>query len=90
MFPNFLESTREYWRKLDELEAAYERGDVSLDEVDLRVAELMENLGQERRLAIRSAWQSVQYWFKTQKEAVVGLVMVSLVAYIWVLSNLMS
>lgn len=90
MFPNLLESTKEYWRKLDELEVAYQQGDVSLDEVNVQVAELMKELGQKRRLAISTAWNGIQYWFKTQKETVLGLVMVSLVAYIWVLSNLMS
>jgi KaiC/GvpD/RAD55 family RecA-like ATPase len=90
MFPNLLESTKEYWQKLDTLEAAYQRGDVSLDEVNVQAAELMRELGRKRRLAISTAWNSIQHWLKMQKEAVLGLVMVSLVAYIWVLSNLMS
>jgi hypothetical protein len=90
MFPNLLESTREYWRKLDKLEADYQRGDVSIDEVNVRVTELMQELGQNRRLAISAVWNGLQRWFKMQKETVLGLAMVSLVAYIWVLSNLTS
>ena len=51
MFPNLLEATKEYWRKLDELEAAYQQGEIPLEEVDARVTELMAELAQERRAA---------------------------------------
>ena len=29
MFPNLLEDTKEYWCKLNQLEAAYQKGEVS-------------------------------------------------------------
>ncbi len=28
MFPNLIEATKEYWRQLDELEAAYQQGQI--------------------------------------------------------------
>jgi hypothetical protein len=36
MFPNLLEATKEYWRKLDRLEAAYPQGEIPLEEVVVR------------------------------------------------------
>ncbi len=35
MFPNLIEATKEYWRKLDELEAAYQQGEIPLEEAGL-------------------------------------------------------
>lgn len=49
MMPNLLEATNDYRRKLDDLKAAYQRDDVSLEEVKWRVKELMAELEQERR-----------------------------------------
>ena len=34
MFPNLFTATQEYWRKLDALEASYQRGEISIEEVD--------------------------------------------------------
>ncbi len=44
MFPNLFQATFDYWRKLDELEAAYQKGEIPLKEVDARVADLMAEL----------------------------------------------
>lgn len=48
MNPNLLEATQEYWHKLNELEAAYQRGEVTLEEVDAKVEALMVELGRTR------------------------------------------
>jgi phosphopentomutase len=61
MFPNLLEATKEYWHKLDRLEAAYQQGEIPLEEVDTRVAELMTEMAQKRRAAFSYCWQGWQY-----------------------------
>ena len=88
MIPNLFEATNEYWRKLDKLEAAYQQGEVSLEEVDARVAELMADLAQERRAAFTYFLRSLGHWLTTQRETLVGLGVVALVAYAWVLTSL--
>ena len=52
MFPNLLQATKEYWRQLDKLEVAYQQGEIPLEEVDAKVADLMAELAQERRVAL--------------------------------------
>jgi hypothetical protein len=86
MFPNLLEATKEYWRKIDRLEAAYQQGEIPLEEVDARVAELMTELSQERRTAFSYFWHGWQYWLTTQRETLIGLAILALVAYAWVLT----
>ncbi|MDJ0708220.1 MAG: hypothetical protein QNJ46_33530 [Leptolyngbyaceae cyanobacterium MO_188.B28] len=88
MIPNLFEATNEYWRKLDKLEAAYQQGEVSLEEVDARVAELMADLAQERRAALNYFLRGLGHWLTTQRETLVGLGVVALVAYAWVLTSL--
>ncbi|GAB4233583.1 MAG: hypothetical protein Kow00121_61550 [Elainellaceae cyanobacterium] len=83
MVPNLLEATHEYWRKLDELEAAYKKGEVSLDEVDAQVATLMADLGQERRAAIRFLFDNINRFWNEQKEMVVGLGLLGALTYAW-------
>ena len=90
MFPNLLEATKEYWHKLDELETAYQQGNVSLEEVDARVAELMAELAQERRSAFSYTWHCFQRWLTTQRDALVGLAMLALFTYAWVWPQLVS
>ena len=34
MFPNLIQAIKEYWHKLDKLEAAYQQGEIFLEEVD--------------------------------------------------------
>ncbi len=90
MFPNLFEATKEYWRQLDDLEVAYQQGEIPLEEVNARVAELMAQLAQERRLAFSYFWQGWQYWLTTQKEILIGLAILSVVTYGWVLTNPIS
>ena len=59
MFPNLLEATREYWRKLDELETAYKQGRISIEEVDASVNVLMEELGREPGAAQENITQNM-------------------------------
>jgi hypothetical protein len=90
MFPNLFEATKEYWRKLDELEAAYQQGEIPLEEVDARVAELMAELAQERRTAFSYFWHGWQHLLTTQKEIIAGLAVFALVTYAWVLTSFYS
>ncbi len=90
MFPNLLQATKEYWRQLDELEVAYPEGEIPLEQVDARVAELMAELAMERRAAFTYFWRGCQHWMKTQKETVFGLVVLVLVTYAWALTSPIS
>lgn len=88
MTPNLLEATKTYWRKLDELEAAYHRGELSLEEVDARVADLMTELGQERRSALRFFASGVSRFWQEQPEIIVGVASIGALVYLW--SNTLS
>lgn len=90
MFPNLLEATKEYWHKLDRLEAAYQQGEIPLEEVDARVAELMTELAQERRAAFSYCWHGWQYWLTTQRETLIGLAILVIVTYGWLLTSPIS
>ncbi len=90
MFPNLFQATKEYWRKLDELEVAYQQGEISLKEVDTRVSELMAELAQERRAAFAYLWHSWQHLLTTQRETLMGLAIVILVIYVWLLNHLIA
>ncbi len=85
MFPNLLEATQDYWHQLNELEAAYQRGEVSLQEVDRRVAELMAELGQERRAAIRFFFANLKRFWNEQRDVVVGLGLIGALTYAWII-----
>ena len=87
MFPNLLEATKTYWRQLDTLEASYQQGEVSLDDVNDRVAELMAELAQERRAALASFWQGCQQWLTEQREVIFGLASLTIVLYAWMLTK---
>ena len=90
MVLNLLEATKEYWHKLDQLEAAYQQGEIPLEEVDARVAELMTELAQERRAAFSYFWHGWQDWLTTQRETLIGLAILALVTYAWVLTSPIS
>ena len=90
MFPNLLQATREYWRKLDELELAYQQGKISLDEVDVRVAELMAELAIERLATFTYFYCICQNWLTVQRQTVIGLAILAIITNGWVLSNLSS
>ena len=85
MFPTLLEATKQYWRQLDELETAYQQGEIPLEEVDARVTELMAQLAQERRAAFTYFWHGWQYWLSAQRETLIGLAILALLTYAWVL-----
>ncbi len=87
MFPNLFQATKDYWRKLDELEAAYQKGEIPLKEVDARVAYLMAELAQERRAAFAFLWHGWRHWMTTQRETIIGLAILTLVTYAWVLNR---
>ena len=90
MFPNLLQATKEYWRQLDELEVAYQQGEIPLEEVDARVADLMAELAAERRAAFSYFWHGCLHWMTTQKETVIALAILGLIAYAWVLTTSVS
>jgi hypothetical protein len=90
MLPNLLEATKEYWHKLDRLEAAYQQGEIPLEEVDARVAELMTELAQERRAAFIYFWHGWQHWLTAQRETLMGLAILVLVTYAWILTSFNS
>ena len=69
MFPNLFQATQEYWRKLDALEAKYQRNEISIQEVDAQVEKLMAELGAERRRSLKVATDMLQNWLVTQKES---------------------
>lgn len=83
MFPNLVEPTKRYWRQLDELEAAYQKGEVSLEEVDARVPELIAELGQARREAWFYFLGSWNRMWNEQKEAIVGIALLGILTYTW-------
>jgi len=84
MFPNLFEATKTYWRKLDELEAAYQQGKVSTEVVNATVAELMAELAQERRAALSGFWQTWQHWLVGRKDTILGFAIVAIAIYGWV------
>lgn len=81
---NLLEATREYWRKLDELDAAYQKGEVSIEEVDARVQSLMAELGRSRRESkfyVLSIWNRL---WEEQRETIMGISLLGILTYAWV------
>jgi hypothetical protein len=87
MFPNLFTATQDYWRKLDELEVAYQRGEVSLEKVDAQVKMLMEELGEQRRMTFNFFKQQCQNWLTSQKETIMGLLLLGLIFYAWLWFN---
>lgn len=83
MLPNLLEATNEYWRKLDELEAAYQKGEVSIEEVDAKVKSLMAELGQERRAALSYVLNGFYRLWSDRRETIVGLAIIGIITYTW-------
>lgn len=83
MSPNLLEATNDYWRKLNELDAAYRSGEVTLEEVDARVKVLMTELGQSRRAAFRYFFDTIRHSWNEQQELLLGTALLGVVAYGW-------
>ncbi len=84
--PDLLAATRDYWRKLDEVEAAYKRGELSVEEVDNRVHKLMNELGRERRATLNFLFQNVRRLWDEQREILIGVGFLALLAYAWFVS----
>lgn len=90
MMPNLLEATNTYWRELNKLEAAYQRRELSLQEVDTRVAELMVTLGQERRAAFAAFFNRLRHLWQEQREPILGMSLLGVLTYAWVTFNHLS
>lgn len=83
MMPNLLEATKDYWLKLDELEAAYQKGEVSLEEVDARVPELIAELGRERKAVLNYVFNGWSRLWEYQRETIVGVAFLGIITYVW-------
>lgn len=83
MTPNLIEATREYWKKLDELEAAYRRDEISPQDVDRRVKVLMQELGQARRESLRTLWTAFKQRLSQSWETVAGVACIAVLTYAW-------
>lgn len=87
MFPNLFQATQEYWRKLDELESAYQQDQISLEEVDRRVSELMAELAQERRSTFNYMREISQNWLAEHKTNLMGACLLVFALYGWIVIN---
>lgn len=87
MFPDLMGATRDYWRKLDAVEAAYQRHELTPKEVNAEVKALMAELGQARRQTLRDVWATFQVFLQRQGDALAGVAAIGVLAYIWLLSN---
>lgn len=85
--PNLLESTKEYWQKLDALEASYKRGEVSIEEVDAKVEQYMTELGQERRFFFRFVRDRLQHLWKEQPDFIAGIGIIFVLTWFWAALN---
>ncbi|MGF1517352.1 MAG: hypothetical protein ACFCVB_06050 [Nodosilinea sp.] len=83
MLPDLIGTTRDYWRKLDELEAAYRRNELTAQEVDAQVQALMVELGQTRRQLLRDSWAIFQNFIARQGDALAGVTALGALAYVW-------
>ena len=87
MIPNLMEATRDYWHQLDELEAAYQPGEVSISEVNARVKELMTELSRSRRESLSYFWSGIRRLWDDQREAIVGVAGLGVLTYGWLLAR---
>lgn len=84
MFTDLTEATRDYWKKLDDVEAAYKRDEMTIQEVDAEVQQLMTELGNARRRALKDFWASFQVVVNQQREAIAGTAAIAALAYLWI------
>jgi hypothetical protein len=87
MFPDLIGATRDYWRKLDEVEAAFQRHELTREEVNAEVKALMVELGRTRRQGLRDFWAISQTFVQQQGEALAGVAALGVLAYLWVIVN---
>jgi hypothetical protein len=83
MIPDLIGATRDYWRKLDQLEAAYRRNEFTPKEVNAQVKALMVELGQTRRQLLRDSWAIFQAFIARQGDALAGVTALGALAYVW-------
>lgn len=87
MMFDLIQAPRDYWRQLDAVEAAYQRNELSLDEVDAKVQSLMQELGQARRQALRDVWATLQVFVQQQRDTLAGVTALGLMVYVWLVAN---
>lgn len=85
--PNLLEATHDYWQKLNELEAAYQRGEVSPKDVEAKVTELMADLGRERKASLNWLLREFRRVWVEQRDIVLGIGLMGLLMYIAALNH---
>ena len=83
MLPDLISATRDYWRKLDAVEAAYRRHELTSAEVNTQVKALMVELGQTRRQMLRDSWAIAQTFARQQGDALAGVAALGVLAYVW-------
>jgi hypothetical protein len=83
MLPDLIGATRDYWRKLDAVEAAYRRNELTAAEVNTQVKSLMVELGQTRRQMLRDSWAIAQTFARQQGDALAGVAALGVLAYVW-------
>jgi len=83
MLPDLISATRDYWRKLDAVEAAYRRHELTATEVNTQVKALMVELGQTRRQMLRDFWAIAQTFARQQGDALAGVAALGVLAYVW-------
>jgi hypothetical protein len=86
MFTDLLSATQDYWQKLDEVEAAYKRDEMTIEEVDAEVQHLMTELGHTRRQALKDFGASVRYFVQQQQEVLAGTAVIGLLACLWLIN----
>lgn len=86
MITDLIGATRDYWRKLDQVEAAYQQGDLSAEAVNVEVQQLMSELGAVRRQALRDFSASLQYFVRQQQDAIAGTAAIALLACLWLIN----
>jgi hypothetical protein len=87
MLPDLIGATRDYWRKLDEVEAAYRRNELTATEVNAEVKALMIELDQTRRQLLIDSWAIFQTFANQQGEALAGVAALGVLAYVWLVAN---
>lgn len=80
---DLVEDTKRYWHELDALEEAYERGEVSVEEVDSRVDQLMKDLGEKRRRTWQLFFSNLVNFIRDEKMTIFGLAVVVFLIYTW-------
>ena len=86
MFTDLTEATRAYWQQLNEVEAAYKRDELTIQEVDAEVQRLMTELGATRRRALKDFWATLQVFVGQQREAIAGVAAIAALAYVWLVN----